>query len=150
MQPKSNYQINDNMKPSLTGIALLFLVVAGLVVGCMVGCPTYRVYTQEMEGKAELQRAISNRQIAIQEAHAKMEAAKDLAQAEIIRARGIAQANQIIGNSLKNNEAYLHWLWIDQLENNKNAVIYIPTEANLPIMEANRLRGQIQQQQTAK
>lgn len=138
------------MKPSLTGIALLFLVVAGLVVGCMVGCPTYRVYTQEMEGKAELQRAISNRQIAIQEAHAKMEAAKDLAQAEIIRARGIAQANQIIGNSLKNNEAYLHWLWIDQLENNKNAVIYIPTEANLPIMEANRLRGQIQQQQAAK
>ena len=138
------------MKTSLTGIGFILLIFIGIIVGCLVGCPTYRVYTQEMEGKAELQRAISNRQIAIQEAHAKMEAAKDLAQAEIIRARGIAQANQIIGNSLKNNEAYLHWLWIDQLENNKNSVIYIPTEANLPIMEANRLRGQIQQQQAGK
>jgi regulator of protease activity HflC (stomatin/prohibitin superfamily) len=133
------------MKTTLTGIGFLLVIMVTLIVGCLVGCPRYRVYTQEMEGKAELQRAISNRQIAIQEAHAKMEAAKDLAQAEIIRARGIAKANQIIGNSLKNNEAYLHWLWIDQLENNKNSVIYIPTEANLPIMEANRLRGQIQQ-----
>jgi predicted aminopeptidase len=138
------------MKPNLTGISLLLIIMIGLVVGCLVGCPKYRVYTQEMEGKAELQRAISNRQIAIQEAHAKMEAAKDLAQAEIIRAGGIAQANKIIGNSLKDNEAYLHWLWIDQLENNKNSVIYIPTEANLPIMEANRLRGQIQQQAVKK
>ncbi|WP_345948003.1 hypothetical protein ABDD95_14210 [Mucilaginibacter sp. PAMB04274] len=138
------------MKTSLTGIGFLLLIMIALVVGCLVGCPKYRVYTQEMEGKAELQRAISNRQIAIQEAHAKMEAAKDLAQAEIIRARGIAQANKIIGNSLKDNEAYLHWLWIDQLENNKNSVIYIPTEANLPIMEANRLRGQIQQQAVKK
>jgi len=140
----------NTMKTSLTGIGFILLIFIGIIIGCLVGCPRYRVYTQQMEGKAELQRAISNRQIAIQEAHAKMEAAKDLAQAEVIRARGIAQANQIIGNSLKNNEAYLHWLWIDQLENNKNSVIYIPTEANLPIMEANRLRGQIQQQQAAK
>ncbi len=143
-------QPNPNVKVSLTGISSLILLFIFIIVLALVGCPRYRVYTQEMEGKAELQRAISNRQIAIQEAHAKMEAAKDLAQAEIIRARGIAQANKIIGNSLKDNEAYLHWLWIDQLENNKNSVIYIPTEANLPIMEANRLRGQIQKQAPAK
>lgn len=138
------------MKTSLTGIGFILLIFIGLAVGCLIGCPKYRVYTQEMEGKAELQRAISNRQIAIQEVHAKMEAAKDLAQAEIIRAKGIAQANKIIGNSLKDNEAYLHWLWIDQLENNKNSVIYIPTEANLPIMEANRFKSQVPQQQAAK
>ncbi len=143
-------QPNPNVKVSLTGISSLILLFIFIIVLGLVGCPRYRVYTQEMEGKAELQRAISNRQIAIQEAHAKMEAAKDLAQAEIIRARGIAQANKIIGNSLKDNEAYLHWLWIDQLENNKNSVIYIPTEANLPIMEANRLRGQIQKQAPTK
>ena len=133
------------MKSNLLGIGFLGLLVLAVIVGCLTGCPKYRVYQQEMEGKAELQRAISNRQIAIQEAHAKMEAAKDLAEAEVIRAKGIAKANEIIGSSLKDNEAYLHWLWIDQLENNKNSVIYIPTEANLPIMEASRLRGQIQQ-----
>lgn len=141
----ANIQPNKPMNVSFTGLSLFMLIVIGVIVGCLYGCPKYRVYHQEMEGKAELQRAISNRQIAIQEAHAKKESAKDLAEAEIIRARGIAKANEIIGNSLKGNEAYLHWLWIDQLENNKNAVIYIPTEANLPIMEASRLRNQVQQ-----
>ena len=125
---------------NLTGQAVLIVVLAVMVVTCLVGCPKYNVYQQEMEGKAELQRAISNRQMGIQEAHAKMEAAKDLAEAEIIRAGGIAKANEIIGNSLKDNEAYLHWLWIDQLENNKNSVIYVPTEANLPILESNRFK----------
>lgn len=143
----ANMQPTKPMNVTFNGLSLFTLIVVALVVGCLYGCPKYRVYHQEMEGKAELQRAISNRQIAVQEAHAKKESAKDLAEAEVIRARGIARANQIIGNSLKGNESYLHWLWIDQLENNKNAVIYIPTEANLPIMEASRLRGQIQEQQ---
>ncbi len=31
------------------------------------------------------------------------------------------------------------YLWINGLELNKNAVIYVPTEANLPILEAGRL-----------
>ena len=129
------------MKLNFTGIGVGILVIALLLVTTLVGCPRYRVYQQEMEGKAELARAFSNRQIAIQEANAKKQSAVALAEAEVIRARGIAKANEIIGNSLKNNEAYLHWLWIDQLENNKNSVIYVPTEANLPIMEAGRLSG---------
>lgn len=129
------------MNVSFGGAMGLLLGFIAIIVLCLVGCPSYNVYHQKMAGEAELARAVSNRQIAIQEAHAKMEAAKDLAEAEIIRAHGIAKANEIIGNSLKNNEAYLHWLWIDQLENNKNAVIYIPTEANLPIMEANRFHN---------
>ena len=36
--------------------------------------------------------------------------------------------------------SYLHWLWIDNIEKNPNAVIYIPTEANLPILEAGKNR----------
>jgi len=92
-----------------------------------------------MERKADLQRTITNRQLDIQEAHANNESAKDLAEAEVIRARGIAKANEIIGNSSKDNESYLHWLWIDQLENNKNSVIYAPTEAKKLIMESARL-----------
>lgn len=121
-----------------------FLLMVGtlftLIALGMAGCPAYNVYRQRMAGQAQLAEAVSNRQIAIQEAHAKMEAAKDLAQAEIIRATGIAKANKIIGQSLENNKAYLDWLWIDQLEKNQNAVIYVPTEANLPILEANRFK----------
>jgi len=66
------------------------------------------------------------------------QAAQSLAQAEIIRATGVARANGIIGDSLKGNEAYLRYLWIHEMAETKNQVIYIPTEAGLPILEAGR------------
>lgn len=104
------------------------------------GCPNYRVYQQNLEGEAELARATQNRQITIQEALAKKEAAHNLAEAEVIRAGGVAKANEIIGLSLKNNDAYLHYLFINNMEQTKNQVIYIPTEAGLPILETSRLK----------
>lgn len=66
---------------------------AGLVLTLlfMWGLPQYSVYQQNLEGEAELARATQNRQIAIQEAQAKKEAAHDLAAAEIIRAEGVAK-----------------------------------------------------------
>lgn len=63
---------------------------------------------------------------------------KSLAEAEIIRAKGVAEANRIIGDSLKNNEAYLRYLWIRNLEDGPNQIIYVPTEANLPLLESSR------------
>jgi predicted aminopeptidase len=107
----------------------------------MWGCPNYRVYQQNLEGEAELARATQNRQITIQEAQAKKESAHDLAEAEIIRAGGVARANEIIGQSLKNNESYLRYLWIDNMDKTANQVIYIPTEAGLPILESSRLKN---------
>ena len=61
-----------------------------------------------------------------------------MAQAEVERAKGVAEANEIIGESLKENEAYLRYLWIIGLQDGSSEVIYIPTEANLPILEATR------------
>lgn len=105
----------------------------------MAGCPRYNVWAKGLAGKAQLQKANWNRQIIIQEAKAKMEAATLLANAEVERAKGVAKANRIIGQSLNKNEAYLKYLWINNLQNESNQVIYIPTEANLPILEAARL-----------
>jgi regulator of protease activity HflC (stomatin/prohibitin superfamily) len=99
----------------------------------------YSVWSAGMNGKAELNQAEWSRQIAVREATAKRDSAIMLAQAEVERAKGVAQANQIIGSSLKNNEDYLRYLWINNLQNDKNQVIYVPTEANLPILEASRL-----------
>lgn len=106
--------------------------------------PKYNVYQQTLKGEAELRRAEQNRKIAVQEAEAKKEAAKSLADAEVIRAEGVAKANQIIGASLRGNEVYLHYLWLQTLEQSKGETIYIPTEANFPLMEAGRLKGQMQ------
>lgn len=112
------------------------LLLAFLIGGCSIGCPYYHVWEQEMRGKAELAKAEQNRKIQIAEAEGKMEAAKALAEAEIERARGVAKANEIIGTSLKNNEQYLRYLWIEGLQSKGNQVIYVPTEAGLPILEA--------------
>jgi regulator of protease activity HflC (stomatin/prohibitin superfamily) len=124
----------------VSGILKFTVFIVVIVLLWMFGYPRYRVWQQGLEGEAELKRAEQNRKIAVQEAEAKKEAAKSLADAEIIRAQGVAKANEIIGNSLKNNEEYLRYLWIDNLEKNQNAVIYVPTEAGLPILEAGRLK----------
>lgn len=44
----------------------------------------------------------------------------------------------IIGDSLQNNDAYIHYLWIEALKESKDQVIYIPTEAGVPITESAR------------
>jgi regulator of protease activity HflC (stomatin/prohibitin superfamily) len=117
---------------------LAFITVIATLWGMYSLSAVYQVWHQGKVGEAELRKAEFTRQIAVKEALAKKDAASMLALAEIERAKGIAQANKIIADSLKGNEAYLHYLWIDALHNTKNQVIYIPTEASLPILEAKR------------
>lgn len=115
--------------------------IAGLVIlttGVLVGGPMYAVWQSEKSGQASYAAAESTRRITVLEAQAKLDSAKLLADAEVARAEGVARANAIIGKSLEGNEAYLRYLWIQALEQKENEVIYVPTEANLPIMEAGR------------
>ncbi len=111
----------------------LIILLASILISSCTFFPPYKVWQQEKEGEAELARATSNRKIKILEAEAKKEAL-----AEIERAKGVAKANEIIGSSLKNNESYLRYLWISNLNGNNKEVIYIPTESNLPILEAGK------------
>lgn len=121
-------------------IMAVFTIVMVLIVGTMIGCPHYTVYQQGMAGQAKLKEAESSRQIATLEAKAKHEAAKELAFAEVERAKGVAEANKIIGDSLKGKEEYLRYLWIHGVTEgrNNNDVIYVPTEASIPILESGR------------
>lgn len=115
------------------------LVVLTVLVGsCAYVKPRYGVWAAEMEGAAQYAQAEQNRRITILEAEAKLESAKSLAAAEVERAKGVAEANRIIGESLKGNESYLRWQWIQNLENGNNSVIYVPTEAGLPILESGK------------
>jgi hypothetical protein len=117
---------------------IISLILLG-AIGSLAFLPIYGVWAQRLSGEAELARAESSRQIRILEARAEQEAAKALAEAEVTRAEGVARANKIIGDSLQNNEGYLRYLWIQGLQNNHMQVVYIPTEANLPILEAGRI-----------
>ena len=118
--------------------------IAGIIVGLIITIivcsmafyPKYRVYKQNLAGQATLREAEWTKRITIESAKAKKDSASLLAEAEIERAKGVAEANKIIGDSLKDNEGYLQYLWIDSLTETSNRIIYVPTEANIPIMEA--------------
>lgn len=120
----------------LGGAALLIV----LIVGMMWGLPKYRIYRLDLKGQANLRQQEWEKQILIEQAKAEKQSATLEADAEIERAKGVAKANEIIGDSLQGNEVYLKYLMIQTLEDQETSLIYVPTEAGLPILEAQRLR----------
>lgn len=122
---------------TLAGLAAGILVLAIV----LIGYPQYRVYSQRLSGEAALAEAQSSRQVAILEARAKKESAIALADAEVIRAQGAARANRILQDSLGGPEGYLRYLQIQALQETKAGLIYVPTEAGLPVTEARRMEG---------
>jgi len=111
---------------------MLFLLFGGII-----GCPYYNVWQQEMSGKAEFAKAEQNRKIKIEEAKANLESEKLNAQAEIERAKGAAEAIKIENGQL--TTTYIQYLWVRQQSNNQiQKIIYIPTEASMPILEAKK------------
>lgn len=124
---------NGFIDPAITLCFIGGAVLVGLV---FVGGPVYNVWQQSLAGKAELNKAEYTRQVAVLEAQAKKDSAQQLADAEVIRATGVAKANQIIGDSLKDNREYLQYLYITGLEDgskNGNVTIYVPTEGGMPV-----------------
>lgn len=126
---------NDDIKSIFKTIGLLMAVIIVIIVSFMAFMPKYRIYKQTLQGEANLRQQEWEKKISIEQAKAKKESAILEAEAEVARAKGVAEANAIIADSLKGNEAYLRYLWIDKLSDNPN-VIYVPTEAGLPILEA--------------
>lgn len=114
------------------------LIVAVLVFSLSVAftlwaAPTYKVWQQEMSGKAVLAEASQSRQVQIEQAKAELESSK-------IR----AQAIEVIGAAAKAYPEYRQQEYMaamgEALSNgNIEQMIYIPTESNLPITEASRL-----------
>ena len=126
---------------TFNAVVLSVVGVVVFILALMFGLPVYSVWQKGLAGEAELKQAEWNRQIAVREAQAQFDASKLKAQAEVERAKGNAEANKIIASGLGGPEGYLRYLYIDALSHNKNAqIIYVPTEANLPILEASRKR----------
>lgn len=118
------------------------VVVLGAIAGGLYGCPQYGVYQQRLSGEAELANAEYSKKVAVQSAQAKFDSADLLAKADVRRAQGVAAANKIIADGLGGPEGYLRWKYIEMLEETANSpgktIIYVPTEAGLPILEAGR------------
>ena len=135
----NNYN-NVSFNPGAVKVILWGIVlIAAFIVSMAFILPWYNVWSQEMEGKAEFAKAEQNRKIKIEEARANLEAEKLNAQAEIERAKGAAEAIRIENGSI--TPTYIQYLWVRQQSDLSNkTVIYVPTETNLPLLEATRMK----------
>ena len=83
-------------------------------------------FKESIEAKLTAEQRVAQKQFELEQAR------KD-AEIEVARAEGAAQAQKIVRSTL--SESYLHYLWTKTLNGNPN-VIYVATEANLPIFKA--------------
>jgi regulator of protease activity HflC (stomatin/prohibitin superfamily) len=82
-------------------------------------------FRESIEAKLTAEQQVQQKQFMLQQAR------KD-AEIEVARAKGAAQAQEIVRSTL--SDSYLQYLWIKTLSANPN-VIYVATEENLPIFK---------------
>ncbi|MBW2286864.1 MAG: prohibitin family protein [Deltaproteobacteria bacterium] len=82
-------------------------------------------FRESIEAKMTAEQQVQQKQFMLQQAR------KD-AEIEVARAKGAAQAQEIVRSTL--SDSYLQYLWIKTLSENPN-VIYVATEANLPLFK---------------
>lgn len=127
------YSENSGLKITMIIVGIVLFIASLFFI-----FPKWHVWKQSLSGQAELRKQEYSKLILIEEAKAQKESATLYANAEVERAKGVAEANEIIGDSLKGNEVYLKYLMIQTLKDLDTQLIYVPTEANLPILEASR------------
>ena len=98
--------------------------------------PLFVSFVRVGESTGRLQESLEILAAQLQKEFELIKAKKD-AEIEVAKAEGVAKSNSIIANSITDN--YLRYKWVEGLQRNEMQVIYVPTEANLPIMEAGRL-----------
>lgn len=130
-------------EPPLPIFQIVTLAVVGLfiafalIVGAAAGCKEYGRYQKRADSKNNLWKAQYDKKIQVEDATGKKMAAVHLAQVEIERAKGVAESNKIIARSI--TPEYLRYHYINTLAaGGAGKVIYIPTEAGLPILEAGK------------
>nr|DAT56272.1 MAG TPA: lysogenization K protein [Caudoviricetes sp.] len=109
---------------SVSSLALFL----GLSAAVAFGYPQYKVWEQSKAGEAALAKATQDRQIKVQEAEAEQEAASKQ-----------AEANRILGESIRQYPESMEQKWVEAIEKTSNQVIYLPTEASVPITESARM-----------
>lgn len=100
----------------------------GISAAVAFGYPQYKVWEQRKAGEAALAKATQDRQIKVQEAEAEQEAASKQ-----------AEANRILGESIRQYPESMEQKWVEAIEKTSNQVIYLPTEASVPITESARM-----------
>jgi selenocysteine lyase/cysteine desulfurase len=112
--------------------------VTAAELGAML--PWYADFGQNNDGGPRFARFIekNEQKIQIAEAEGRLQAAEMNKKAAIIEAEAVAKQIEVIGNNLQKHDLYLRWQWIKMMEDRDGSTIYVPTEANLPVLEAGK------------
>ncbi len=108
-------------------------MILGIIFLFMWGMPKYGVWRAGLQGEATLMRAEQEKKIQIEQAKAELESAK-------LRAEAI----QIVGKASKDFPEYRTQEFIgafgEAIKSGEiDQIIYVPTEANIPIVESGRV-----------
>ena len=116
-------------------------VLVVVLLWVLLGYPHWRVWAAHQAGLADLQKSKNETQIQVNQAQGRLDAAQLNKQAAVIEAEAVGLQIKEIGAELTTHDLYLRWQWIKMMEDGNSGaeVIYVPTEANLPILEAGRL-----------
>lgn len=126
------YFMSDEQSGPIQSRAILsvssLVLFLGISAAVAFGYPQYKVWEQSKAGEAALAKATQDRQIKVQEAEAEQEAASKQ-----------AEANRILGESIRQYPESMEQKWVEAIEKTSNQVIYLPTEASVPITESARM-----------
>lgn len=123
----------------ITPIAILLLsITLSVIAWLLIGYPIWHVWASRKAGEADLQKANNEQQIQIAVARARFDAAELNKKAAIVEAEAVAEQIKRIGDQLTQHDLFLRWQWIKMMEDRTGETIYVPTEANLPLLEAGR------------
>lgn len=121
---------NECMSPIKKVVIGLIIVVTSILL--LWGYQHFKVFSAEMSGKAKLIEAEQSRKVIIEQAKAELEAAQMT-----------ADAISIVGEVASKYPEYRQQMFIqgfsEALKEGKiNQIIYVPTEASIPILEAGK------------
>lgn len=147
MNNEDKQALKFGSKIVLGALLALFVLIGGSCSAYSYVNPKLNLYKSNTEKQAVIkeQEAISEaevyaaekRVIAAQaEADALLIDANAAAERRVIEARSIAESQEIIAATL--TPEYLQWRFYEVLAEGESDVIYVPTEAGLPITEAGR------------
>ena len=124
----------NNTVKIIVSIVISVILLVGILMWVI---PTYSVWSARQSGKAKLAHADFERETQVVNAKANLEAQKYNAEAEVVRAEGVAKANTAIKDTI--TEMYVKYLWVSTLDKTNNQIIYVPLGADgLPVTEAGR------------
>jgi hypothetical protein len=117
-------------------VALIAVIVVTVFIWKLV-TPKMNLYRSNTEKQSVIKEQEAKSEAEVFAAQKRVIAAEAEAEARIIEAESIAQSQQIISETL--TPEYLRWRFYEVLSTTDGQIIYVPTEAGLPITEAPRM-----------